>query len=530
MSKLIRSLTAVAVFGALAACTDSPLEVENTNNPDTQRALKSPADVEKLIADSYNLWFVGTHGNVTPGIYAQMSDAAFEHSAMAANFGMVERSAMPRLAINNNSADTYAAEYFELWKDNNSALVSAALGLQRYADPAFTLGDADDDARAKAFAYLVLGLAHGSIAVTYDSGSVIDPANFSANATPPLVGYDSVMNAALNFLDKAIETSEGASFTLPETWINGNAMSADELAALAHTYKAKYRAQVARTKAERDAVDWSAVLADANAGISSTLEITMDDNIWYLLYSYYHSFFGAWNQMNYMFLGMADQSGRYQTWFNSADYMSRQPFVLVTADRRFPSGTTATEQAANPGLYLAYKGNSGGHVRAERGQWRWSFYEDERYTGFYETYQGPYPVVTTAEMDLLEAEALIRLNRVSEALPLVNATRVANGQLPAVTGAGAVPGGTACVPKLPSGQCGDLFEALKWEKRLETWGTGFGSWFLDARGWNDLPKGTALSWPVPARELQVRQLLIYTTGGANPQSQTDTPTYPYPGT
>ena len=29
-------------------------------------------------------------------------------------------------------------------------------------------------------------------------------------------------------------------------------------------------------------------------------------------------------------------------------------------------------------------------------------------------------------------------------------------------------------------------------------------WYLDSRGWGDLPEGTALFWPVPYQELQVR--------------------------
>ena len=35
-------------------------------------------------------------------------------------------------------------------------------------------------------------------------------------------------------------------------------------------------------------------------------------------------------------------------------------------------------------------------------------------------------------MDMLKAEALVRLNRATEAIPLINKTRIANGQLPAI--------------------------------------------------------------------------------------------------
>jgi len=60
--------------------------------------------------------------------------------------------------------------------------------------------------------------------------------------------------------------------------------------------------------------------------------------------------------------------------------------------------------------------------------------------------------------------------------------------------------------------CGNLLEALKYEKRIETAYTGFAQWFLDGRGWGDLAQGTPLFWAVPYQDLQVRLLPIYSTG------------------
>jgi hypothetical protein len=34
-------------------------------------------------------------------------------------------------------------------------------------------------------------------------------------------------------------------------------------------------------------------------------------------------------------------------------------------------------------------------------------------------------------------------------------------------------------------------------------------WYLDSRGWGDLPVGTALSWPVPYQELDSRAKPLY---------------------
>ena len=55
------------------------------------------------------------------------------------------------------------------------------------------------------------------------------------------------------------------------------------------------------------------------------------------------------------------------------------------------------------------------------------------------------------------------------------------------------------------GVCGDAWEAMKYEKRLETAMTGYGQWYFDSRGWGDLPVGTPVHWPVPNQEADARQ-------------------------
>ena len=53
-------------------------------------------------------------------------------------------------------------------------------------------------------------------------------------------------------------------------------------------------------------------------------------------------------------------------------------------------------------------------------------------------------------------------------------------------------------------KCGNMMEAMKWEKRMETAFTGYGMWYFDSRGWGDLPEGTAMHFPVPYQELETR--------------------------
>jgi hypothetical protein len=131
-------------------------------------------------------------------------------------------------------------------------------------------------------------------------------------------------------------------------------------------------------------------------------------------------------------------------------------------------------------------------------------------------------------MNLLKAEGLFRTNDKAGAAAIINETRTAHG-LSATDAAGT---NASCVPKLPNGSCGDLWEMLKWEKRLETVHTGItgAGWWFDSRGWGDLWADTPVQWPVPCKELQVLQLLPCNTyGGPGGEMVAAGSTYDWPG-
>jgi hypothetical protein len=501
-----RFLTGAALLGAMTvgACTD--LSVGNINQPETERVLAAPGDVENLISSAYRNWW-DTSRNYD-GVALIMSVASFEHSAMAANAGMEERGRIPRVAINNSPADAFAHAYEPPWFRNYSAISAVNQGLQRI-DAGLEIGNATQTTRARAFAKFVQGLAHAHVALVFDQGVIFTEDIDVATTQLQMQPYGDVMAAALQMLTEAANIAGSATFTIPQGWMTQE-MSSQQFVRVINSYKARFRAEVARSPAERQAVNWNQVIAEVDAGITSNFNVNNDGDIWVDEFNIYANFPGAWSQLTYWIHGMADVSGAYQQWI-ATPTAQKQPFLLVTPDQRFPQGTTAAEQFANDGRYIWYEG-SVGHVRAERGTWRWSFYRDYRFDDFlFGGYVGPLPEITTAEMDLLKAEAYLRTNRAADAVALINRTRVAVGGLPAVTAAG-VPQAANCVPKLPNGQCGSLLEALKWEKRLETYHSRMGAWFFDSRGWGDLMEGTFLHLPVPAKELQTLQLPVYTTG------------------
>jgi hypothetical protein len=130
---------------------------------------------------------------------------------------------------------------------------------------------------------------------------------------------------------------------------------------------------------------------------------------------------------------------------------------------------------------------------------------------------GPVTDIPMQEMNLLRAEGLYRQGSYAASAALVNLSRAAAG-LPAMAGdnVSVAPGGADCIPKIPPlAACGTLFEALKYEKRIETMFMHYASTFLDARGWGDLPQDTPLYWVTPYQELQARRVpatLIYGAG------------------
>jgi hypothetical protein len=503
------ALATVLLFGA-SGCLD--LAVDNINQPDTRRVLASPADVEQLIANSYLSWWNGLvglkvdAGFTHPGAESVLSTAAFEHTSWAANFGMVQLSWLPREPINNQQADSYAFTYEIVWYDLYRAIQAAADGLGAL-DGGVELG-ATGEARARAWANFVLGLSHGYLGIHYDQAIIWDE-NADPLAELELSPYGDVLAAALAKLDLALGYTSTA-FTIPQEWLPGVDLTNESLARLIHSYKARIRAEGARTPAEREAVNWAQVIADVDAGRQEDFAPLMNNTTWRRMMHVYHSFYGAWNGMPYFISGMADQSGGYQAW-RQVPVMDREPFLIQTPDLRFPQGATVAEQNANPGLYIRTQSINEG--RPERGKWRWTMYNDYRNLAFYtepDRWIGRVPEMTASEMRLLKAEGLLRTGQPGAAAELINVTRVGNGGLSAADAAGT---NTSCVPKLPNSTCGDLLEMMKWEKRMETWGTRFGSWYFDSRGWGDHAEGTPLHWPVPAKEMNVLQLPINTHGG-----------------
>lgn len=541
MRLLFRSvlLAGVATLSLAACSTD--LAVTNPNNADITRALGRPSDVENLLAGGFNQVVQNTTGGSTESINSSLQVMSHENYTGLANFNMGPRAGLPRTPILNFANNPGSASVSNDWNGLSRLARSTTIALERLSSTGFTLGSAAQDLRARAYGRFVLGLALGNLALVYDSAAVVVP---GGDAVPPLVRYDSVMKASLKLLDDAFADASNPAaaatggFPLPASWMNlsTGAVSADLFQRIIRSYRARFRAEVARTAAERQAVNWAQVIADAQGGITADLQIAMNPNTgWTQAWVVQHYVGTNWHVMTPMIVGMADSTGAsYTAWLNQP-LLSRTPFIIRTPDRRFPAGDDRAAQQASSnggasgallptGVYFRNRTSANDGAAAD-GTWGFSWYDHARFQAFQNAARiGNFPHMVMPEMWGLIAEGAIRTGNFALAAEMINNTRVSRGGLPSVAGitdlTTPVPGGNACVPRVPvfSGgtfttRCGNILEALKWEKRMEMAYISYGAWFFDMRGWGDLPEGTPIHFPVPWQERDVRVQKSTNMGG-----------------
>ncbi|HEX6944451.1 MAG TPA: RagB/SusD family nutrient uptake outer membrane protein [Gemmatimonadaceae bacterium] len=530
MTTRVSMVSVLLMTFVVGACSDS-LTAKNFNNPDVERVFAQPASIEQTLGTGYQQC---RNRDKTADMHAQMATMSFESYSQLGNFNMGLRGALPRSPIlNNKSAKQALDAWFATWS-RSGRLQANALNkldqLRKVSAPALPTNAGD--LRARAMGFLNIGCNLGFLALSYDSAGIFDH-KMASDSVPPLSGYPEVMAAAIANIDSAIAVANTAGsdgtggFPTVAGWFSGTTLSKARFIELAYSWRARLQAGVARTPAERAAVNWASVAADAERGLKQTLEVSVGAatgwNNGVQTTTFYQD--AGWSQITPMIYGFADVSGGYDTWL-STNILQRQKFLIVTPDLRFPQGTTrAAQQAASPepATYSGFpyiKNRSGADSPGDA--WGESFYEHHRFKYIRNNSNtGTYPEFLKEEVDLLAAEAYIRLGDAAKAAAKINLSRVRAG-LPPLAGTSVtetVPGGASCVPRVPSAptytttSCGSMLEAMKWEKRMELAYNYTGAWFLDSRGWGDLAKDTPLMYPVPVDELDARLKGYYNLGG-----------------
>lgn len=316
--------------------------------------------------------------------------------------------------------------------------------------------------------------------------------------------------------------------------------------AVSHSFIARALAYSARTPAERAAVNWALVKQHILAGTTAPFGPRGFPNP-LISFDYRQAVTSAPINNNatcngfcthagefrvdLRLLGPADTSGAYQAWLqkvSTAGFDSVAPFIVRTPDERIQGEletvprqkptffkfttvappTTIMDTTLRGKYYLSNYWNSSRALNNHTQLPRDGGGRNRRNTADLGAIQDA--MLLPVEMRLLLAEAEYRLGNQGIAAAIVNETRVENGGLPAVTAAG-VPSGTNCVPRRYDGSCGDLWDALLYEKRIETYGTGIS--FFDLRGWGCLLEGTPIQLPPPGRQLDLLGKTVYSYGG-----------------
>lgn len=515
-----------AALAAVTACSND-LNISNINNPDVARAYATPAGVEGVVG-GLGVQLFNTE-RASESINTQSKMLSGEQFATVANFGMAARGQIPRGPLSNdlgNDNQTGNRANWDTFSRTGRSAATAIQGIAAFQAKGLTMGSAAQDARAKAFAYMILGEALGYLSIGYDSAAIVTPLTGSSDV-PPLSGYKAVNVAALAMLDSAIATANSAAaatgangFPLPSTWINGQSnLSIANFVRLVRSYKARIRAGVARTPAERAAVDWNAVISDATNGITADFMVNIGAGSgWSATFDTNQSYVtGGWHSLPMYYYGMADVSGGYDAWLaTSRD--TRKAFLVITPDKRWPVGATRAIQGAEaPTVALPagryFRNRPAGEDVPVTG-WGDSFYDNRRWgTLNIASISGPYAEMSKTEIDMYAAEGYIKAGNMAAAAALIDISRLRNG-LPSIgvpASASAIISTAAdCVPRVPqapnftSAGCGTILEAMKYEKRMETAFTGYLVWYTDGRGWGDLITGTIVEWPVPYQEMQAR--------------------------
>ena len=528
---------ALAFFGC-EGLTD--LEVINENNPETQRALESPEDVEALIGGTFLTYWDGTQHS-SP--FAALSTASEEGTSSWGNFGMRDYSSEPRVVYNNSSSYGNRGTNNTPWNAMYAALSSTSDGITAINEGLKIGIDGGDNTRALAYAKFVQGLSLGWLALEFDKAIIFDEnVDLAAAAAGEFEfeAYTAVMTAALVKLDAAIALAQSDNFQLRTGWINGITPTSAEFIKIIHSQKARMMAQVARTPAERTAVDWNAVLAEINAGITEDFVVTATADFTWWSRMTRHATDEGWVRADYKTIGWTDESGGYINWLATAP-ADREEFRLDTPDLRIwgcgSSGELGGQCVSVDGKLTRNARRGGKHgeagdqepgtvfrdygpspFNANRGTYHFSMYHHWLWEDVFQDNEGPMTYMQTEEMDLLKAEAYIRLGQDANAMAIINTTREAAGLATITSATGP---GLQCPPvKLAC----TLMDQMMYEKRMETFYTAAGVSYFDRRGWGPLAasapahhqglvEGTPLHLPVPGQELEVLQQQSYTFGG-----------------
>ena len=333
MGNNMRLYKIIALSGAFAlvgsACAD--LAVTNFNDPDRERAITTPSDVETLISGSFSTWWGVAHYSY-PG--SALSTSADAHSSSWGNWGMRNAGWEPRIEFDNSPSYSYNNVTETPWQDSYAALAGVRDGLVAISEGIVIMeGEDDVTQRAVAFGKFVQALSLSNLAMLFDQAFVVDET--SDLESLELVPYDQVWAAAQTKYAEAMTIAGSNTFTIPASWVAfKTSWSQDDFADFMRAFRTRYSTQIHRTEAERTGMNWAGVLTDLSAGLPFEFVGTYDGINWAWMRDKLHTAAqSGWGRIDIRTIGPADVSGAWETWLAAAP-ADRRPFDIVTPDSR----------------------------------------------------------------------------------------------------------------------------------------------------------------------------------------------------
>lgn len=515
-----RGLTALALFATLGC---NSLDVTNPNAPDAARALTSASAIEGIAAGTLRSFFNTYNGLSAVG---PLTTQAESHTASWNNFNMNFYSSLDLDGTRNRRAwqnDPFLAgrtsiEWF--WQGYYAIASSAVDVLRAIRGNTVEFGSASDRTRAEAVAELMLGAALGQIALNYDQGYFFDEATTDM-AGLQLVNRRVLRDSAVTHMQRAATIAAATSFRIPAEWTNGGGSYTNvTISELANSLSAMTLAYWPRRNEENVAVDWTKVVTYASKGLSQDFVFVGDGCVAVCpeMQSWTNDVYGI--RVHTRVANLLDPATQVHP-YDDANYGSPPP---NSPDARLGDGSFGTPdmegdygtipKTANAGTdfaWIAYEA-----FNPVRGQYHQSNIAHIRFdesgtqstNSIYSGY-GPVPLMMRAQNSLIWAEGLIRgSGSLATAASLINETRVGRGNLAPASAADGVTG---------------LLQRLEYENEVELLSQGASVFWNRRRSVAGLRAGTPREMPVPAKELGVRQLPLYTFGGATPQSPLPNP-------
>lgn len=480
MKKILKiQVLIIALIAILFSSCFKKLDVPNLNDPDIYDVLSSPEAVYELAGSLFYNWYIDvqTH-SWSPRM--SMITMADQGTSSWLNSGMYDLSSEPRQAFNNTETYRYAYIFEHYWAHMYRVL-NQANDILKVIHGGMEIGELDENGNGKdtkmveAFSYFIQGLSLGYLGLIYDKAFVVTEYTDPATAQP--LPYQQVIDSAIASLQKCIEIASQNTFTIPDDWINGKTYTNDELVRLAYSYMARFLVYEPRNAAQNEQTDWARVLDYANHGITQDFQVYMDNVRW----------------KNWVF---------HYT-YERDDWVRVDARIIHMMDTSYPWHLDSPTDPGEASSIDARLGNDFVHVstcpfKPERGYYHYSFY---LYRRIPYSFSNPdwFPEFYVNELNLIKAEAYVHLGDLQSAINIVNqSSRVTRGNL----------------PPLPNNASAEqILKAIFYERDIEFFVTGFATDFYDMRRRDMLQKGTLLHFPIPARELDILGMPLYTFGG-----------------